>query len=102
MEDENINTLNKKQRQRRNKRLKKQKATEEAKQTDIEYQKKIENIKTMFRAKMEERKIGRSSKIIKENILDKTLKQLGVDKEQFKADLEAVKRQGGLQIDLKK
>lgn len=101
MED-NVDKLNKKQRQRRNKLLKKQKAAEETKQADIEHQKKIENIKSMFRTKMEERKIGRSSKIIKENILEKTLKQLGVDKDKFKADLEAVKKQGGLQVDLKK
>lgn len=57
-------------------------------------------LKNMLRAKISEKRIERSSKHSRENILDKTLKDIGIDKEKFKKDLEEVKKQGGLDINL--
>jgi hypothetical protein len=57
---------------------------------------------TELRAKLREKiatqRITRSSKEQKEHTLDKTMKEMGIDKEKFKADLEAVKKQGGLSV----
>ena len=55
--------------------------------------------RTKLRAKLKEQlecaRVGRSSKKNKEQILDKTLKGIGIDKERLKKDMEAVKQQGG-------
>jgi hypothetical protein len=61
-----------------------------------------EELRTLLRSKIGEKRISRSSKQKKEDILNKELKKIGIDKEKFKADLEAVRVQGGLQIDMKK
>lgn len=57
---------------------------------------------TALRAKLKEKialqRITRSTKEQKEHTLDKTLKGMGIDKHKLKADLEAVKKQGGLSI----
>ena len=57
---------------------------------------------TALRAKLKEKialqRITRSTKEQKEYTLDKTLKGMGIDKDKLKADLEAVKKQGGLSI----
>jgi hypothetical protein len=58
-------------------------------------------LSNLLKSKLGEKRIDRSSKFNKELILDKTLKQLGIEKDKFKADLEAVKKQGGLEINLK-
>ena len=58
-------------------------------------------LSNLLKSKLGEKRINRSSKLNKELILDKTLKNLGIEKEKFKADLEAVKKQGGLEINLK-
>lgn len=63
-------------------------------------EKNREELKAMLKARIGEKKIQRSSKEKKENILEKTLKDIGIDKEKFKNDLEAIKKQGGLQISL--
>jgi len=57
-------------------------------------------LRNMLRAKIGEKRIQRSSKQNRENILDKTLKDIGIDKEKFKKDLEEVKKQGGLEMNL--
>jgi hypothetical protein len=57
-------------------------------------------LRNMLRAKIGEKRIERSSKQSKENILDKTLKDIGIDKEKFKKDLEEIKKQGGLEMNL--
>jgi hypothetical protein len=57
-------------------------------------------LRNMLRAKIGEKRIKRSSKQNRENILDKTLKDIGIDKEKFKKDLEEVKKQGGLEMNL--
>jgi len=58
-------------------------------------------LSNLLKSKLGEKRINRSSKLNKEIILDKTLKKLGIEKDKFKADLEAVKKQGGLEINLK-
>ena len=57
-------------------------------------------LRNMLRAKIGEKRIQRSSKQNRENILDKTLKDIGIDKEKFKKDLEEIKKQGGLEMNL--
>lgn len=61
-----------------------------------------EELKKRLKARIEEGKISRSSKLVKQDILDKTLKNMGIDKEKLKKDMEEVKKQGGLTINLNK
>jgi hypothetical protein len=51
-------------------------------------------LSNLLRAKIGEKQISRNGKAQKEAILDKTLTSLGLDKDKFKADLEAIKKQG--------
>jgi hypothetical protein len=53
------------------------------------------NLKNNLKNKIEEQKLKRSSNIKKELIVDKNFKKLGIDKQKFKDDLEALKKQGG-------
>ena len=62
----------------------------------------IKQLSDLLKAKIAEKRISRSSKVQKEIVLDQTLKKLGIEKDKFKADLEAVRKQGGLEINLKK
>jgi hypothetical protein len=62
---------------------------------------KNESIKDILRSKIEEKKINRCSKKTKEAILENNLKKIGIDKNKLKEDLEAVKKQGGLEINIK-
>lgn len=59
-----------------------------------------------LRKKLKERiyeaKLKRSNKQTKEDVVDRTLKTMGVDKEKLKKDLEELKKVGGLSIDLNK
>lgn len=59
-------------------------------------------LRNKLKAKLEESKITRSTKKTKENILTKTLKKMNIDKEKLKADMEEVRKQGGLSINLNK
>ena len=59
-------------------------------------------LSNLLKSKLGEKRINRSSKLNKELILDKTLKKLGIEKDKFKADLEEVKKQGGLEINMKR
>jgi hypothetical protein len=61
-----------------------------------------EELKKRLKARIEEGKISRSSKLAKQDILDKTLKNMGIDKEKLEKDMEEVKKQGGLTINLNK
>ena len=56
------------------------------------------NPKILLRSKIAEKRISRSSKKIKEHTLEKTLKDLGIDKEKFKQDLAAVQSRGKVMI----
>jgi hypothetical protein len=53
-----------------------------------------------LRGKIGERQIQRSSKEKREKIFSEGLKEMGIDKEKFKEDLEKIKKQGGLNISL--
>mgnify|MGYP000363717743 FL=1 len=57
-----------------------------------------EKLRQKLRAKIGESRISRSSKQSKEKVLDKELKKMGLDKEKLKADISAVKKQGGLTL----
>jgi len=58
-------------------------------------------LRNMLRSKIGEKRIQRSTKQQKERVLEKTLKDIGIDKEKFKADIEAVKKQGGFTLNMK-
>ena len=70
-------------------------------ETTEEHKARIKELRNLCRSKRGELRIKRSSKRQKEDMLEKTLKQIGIDKEKFKADLEAVKKQGGFEINMK-
>jgi hypothetical protein len=55
-----------------------------------------------LKSKLQDKQFGRNSKKQKEIFLEKNLEKIGIDKDKFKADLEAVKKQGGLEINMKK
>lgn len=59
-----------------------------------------EKLRQKLRAKIGQGRIARSSKQNKEKVLDKTLSKVGLDKDKLKADIEALKKQGGLTIKL--
>ncbi len=59
-----------------------------------------EKLRQKLRAKIGEGRISRSSKQSKEKVLKSTLKKMGLDKDKLKADIAALKKQGGLTIDL--
>lgn len=61
---------------------------------------KRQELKNMLKAKIGEKRIQRSNKEQKEQVLEKTLKNIGIDKEKFNKDLEAFKKQGGLKINM--
>ena len=61
---------------------------------------KRQELKNMLKAKIGEKRIQRSNKEQKEKVLEKTLKNIGIDKEKFNKDLEAFKKQGGLKINM--
>ena len=52
-------------------------------------------LRNNLKNKIKEQKLKRSSNIKKELIADKNFKKLGIDKQKFKDDLEALKKQGG-------
>ena len=58
-------------------------------------------LSNLLKSKITEKQISRSGKIQRETVLEKTLGSLGIDKDKFKADLEAIKKQGGLEISMK-
>ena len=53
-------------------------------------------LKSKLKSKILDKRLKRSSNIRKDILIDKNFKKMGIDKEKFKADLEAVKKQGGL------
>ncbi len=58
-------------------------------------------LRELLCAKIGEKRISRCSKQQKEAVLTQSLKKIGIDKDKFKADLEAVRNQGGLEINMK-
>ena len=61
-----------------------------------------DELRAKLRAKLGEDKIKRSNKFQKDQILTKTLKDMGINKEKMQKDMEAVKKQGGFTLNLKK
>ena len=59
-------------------------------------------LKAKLRSKLEEGKIMRSSKQTKQQIFDKTVKSMDIDTEKLRKDMEELKKQGGLSINLNK
>ena len=66
---------------------------------DKEMQRK--KLSNLLKSKITEKQIYRSGKNQKEKVLEKTIVSLGIDKDKFKTDLEAIKKQGGLEINMK-
>lgn len=62
---------------------------------------KRKQLSNLLQSKITEKQICRSGKNQKETVLEKTLGSLGIDKDRFKADLEAIKKQGGLELNMK-
>jgi hypothetical protein len=53
------------------------------------------NLRDSLKAKIMEKGLKRSSNVRREGIMDKNFKKMGIDKEKFNEDLEALKKQGG-------
>lgn len=56
-------------------------------------------LRNKLKSKILDKNLKRSSSNRKDILMDKNFKKMGIDKEKFKADLEAVKKQGGLSED---
>lgn len=61
-----------------------------------------DELRAKLRAKIGEDRIKRSSKKQKDEILKTTLKDIGIDRDQMKKDMEAVKKQGGFSMTINK
>lgn len=53
-------------------------------------------LKSKLKNKILDKNLKRSSNFRKDLLIDKNFKKMGIDKEKFKEDVEAVKKQGGL------
>ena len=60
-----------------------------------------EALRRKLRQKLGEKKITRGTRKTQEKIFEKSLKKMGLDKDRFKKDLEAVKKQGSISLDVK-
>ena len=58
------------------------------------------DLKAKLRERLYAQRISRTTKHNRERTVDQALKNLGIDQEKFKADLAAVKAQGGLTMNL--
>lgn len=61
-----------------------------------------QEIRDQLRSKILEKRLSRSNKHTQEQVLEKTMKKMGIDKERFQKDLENVTKAGGFHIDVKK
>ena len=59
-----------------------------------------DKLRSKLRSKLGEKQINRSSKKCKEKILDKSMSSMGLDYKKLKMDLEAIKKQGGLTLNI--
>ena len=62
---------------------------------------KREALRQKLRAKLGESRINRSGKVCKEQILNKSMSTMGLDYKKLKADLAAIKKEGGITLNLK-
>jgi len=58
-------------------------------------------LKDKLKEKMQLLKLKRSTKRSRDTFVDNKLKNIGIDKEKLKNDMEQIKKQGGLTFDLK-
>ncbi len=61
---------------------------------------KRQELLAKLQAKIGQVRVCRSSKHNKERILEQTLSKVGLDKDKLKADIKALKKQGGLTINI--
>lgn len=61
----------------------------------------ISQSRAILQAKIAEKRLQRASRHAKDQILERTMKSMGIEKEKFQKDLEAVTKAGGLTIDAK-
>ena len=61
----------------------------------MDREKNRQELRQKLRAKIDEKKIGRTNKENKDKILTDTLKSMGIDKERLIQDLETMKKAGG-------
>ena len=59
-----------------------------------------EQLREKLRLKLGNKKLRRTNKKVRNQIMEKGLKKEGVDLEKLKKDIEAVNKQGGLTVDL--
>ena len=64
--------------------------------------KKRDELRAKLRSKIGEKKISRSGKVVKEKVMGTALNSIGLDLDKLKADIEAVRKQGGLTVNIKK
>jgi len=60
-----------------------------------------DKLKDKLKEKMQLLKLKRSTKRSRDTFVDNKLKNIGIDKEKLKNDMEQIKKQGGLTFDLK-
>jgi len=60
-----------------------------------------DNLKDKLKEKMQLLKLKRSTKRSRDTFVDNKLKNIGIDKDKLKNDMEQIKKQGGLTFDLK-
>jgi len=61
---------------------------------------RLKELRLLCASKRGELQLKRSSKVCRESVFSKTLKDIGIDKDKLKKDLEEIKKQGGLEIKL--
>lgn len=58
-----------------------------------------DELRKQLRSKIYEKSIGRSNKLAKDNILNKTLNDIGIDKKTFMESVDTIKKAGGFSLD---
>ncbi len=69
--------------------------------SDTSEKDKKDNLKDKLKEKMQLLKLKRSTKRSRDTFVDNKLKNIGIDKDKLKNDMEQIKKQSGLKIDLK-
>lgn len=69
--------------------------------SDTSEKDKKDNLKDKLKEKMQLLKLKRSTKRSRDTFVDNKLKNIGIDKDKLKNDMEQIKKQGGLTFDLK-
>jgi hypothetical protein len=67
---------------------------------ETEQQRKT-RLASLLKDKLNMNRFHRQTKKTKQNVMDKSLEKLGIDKDKLSKDLEEVKKQGGLEFTVK-